>query len=92
MAKRKWKSKGKLSTAERNALPSSDFALPGKGKGPQRKGAGSYPINDRGHARTALSRAAANASPAEQAEIKRKVHEKYPDMGRKKSPLYDRSH
>jgi hypothetical protein len=51
-------------------LPKKDFALPG----------GRYPINDPNHARNALARAAQHASPAEQAEIRRKVHAKYPDI------------
>jgi hypothetical protein len=74
------KEKGHLTAAGRKALPSKDFALPGHGKGPEGKGSGSYPIPDRGHARAALSRAAANASPAERATIERKVHAKFPGM------------
>ena len=42
----------KLTTKERNALPNSDFAGPGR----------SYPVQDASHARNALSRAAQNAS------------------------------
>lgn len=60
----------KLTAAQRNALPQSQFALPG----------GRYPINDANHARAALSRAAANASPAQQAEIRSAVHRKYPTI------------
>jgi hypothetical protein len=71
---------GHLTAAGRRALPSKDFALPGKGEGKDGKGSGSYPIPDRGHAKAALSRAAANASPAEQAKIKAKVHAKFPGM------------
>ena len=69
-----------LSTEERNKMPSSEFALPGKGEGKGGKGSGAYPINDEGHARAALSRASANASPSEQATIRRKVHERFPDI------------
>lgn len=72
---------GRLTAANRRALPSSEFALPGQGEGPKGKGAGSYPINDLGHARNALARAAQHASPAEQATIRRKVHAKFPDIG-----------
>lgn len=71
---------GHLSAAGRRALPGSDFALPGKGKGPEGKGSGSYPIPDEGHAKAALSRGAANASPGELATIKRKVKAKFPGM------------
>lgn len=79
--RRGWRSKSEhLSAKERQALPHSDFALPGRGEGPEGKGSGAYPIPDASHARAALSRAAANASPAEQAEIRRKVERKFPDM------------
>ena len=70
----------KLSASQRKALPSQSFALPGKGKGPAGKGSGSYPIPDASHARNALSRAAANASPAQQATIKSKVRAKFPGI------------
>ena len=58
----------KLTAKQRNGLSPKQFALPG----------GRYPINDASHARNALSRAAANATPAEQATIKRKVRARYP--------------
>ena len=48
------KNSGPLTTKKRKALPTSTFALPGR----------RYPINDPNHARAALSRASANASPA----------------------------
>ena len=72
----------KITTARRKALPSSDFALPGKGEGPQGKGAGSYPVDTIGRARNALARGAQHASPGELATIKRKVHSKYPSIGK----------
>lgn len=90
--KKKWVRKGKLTARERKSLPSKDFALPGKGEGSQGKGAGSYPIDTEARARNALARGAQHASSTELAEIKRKVHAKYPDIkigGKKKSPLYD---
>lgn len=89
MAKKKMKVTHKLSAKQRQALPRSDFALPGKGKGPKGAGAGSYPINDPGHAKAALSRVAQHGTPAEKAEVRRKVHEKYPNMGEKRKKLYD---
>jgi hypothetical protein len=61
----------KLNARKRNALPSNEFALPGR----------KYPINDRSHARNALARAAQNASPAQKAVIERKVHQKFPGIG-----------
>lgn len=60
----------KLTAAARKKIPSKDFALPG----------GRFPINDESHGRAALSMAH-NASPAEQSEIKAKVHSKYPGIG-----------
>lgn len=82
MARKGWRKKSDVLTAhERQDLPRSDFALPGKGKGPKGAGSGSYPIPDRNHAKAALSRAT-NASPSDQATIRRKVHEKFPTLGR----------
>ena len=72
----------RITTAGRNALPSTDFALPGKGEGSKGKGAGSYPIPDAAHARNALARGAQHASPSELAMIKRKVHAKFPGIGK----------
>jgi hypothetical protein len=71
---------GVLSAGERQAMPKSEFALPGKGKGPKGAGAGSYPIPDEGHAKSALSRGKQHASPGELATIKRKVKAKFPSM------------
>lgn len=84
MAKKGWRSKAEHLTAkERRKLPSSDFALPGRGEGPGGKGSGSYPIDTPNRARNALSRAAQFASPAEQATIRRAVARKYPDITQK---------
>ncbi len=44
----------RLSAGARQALPKSDFARPGKGKGPKGAGSGSYPIPDKNHAQKAL--------------------------------------
>jgi hypothetical protein len=60
----------KLNAAERRALPASDFAL----------GKGHYPIEDRGHARAALSRISEFGSAAEKAKVRAKVQGKYPSM------------
>jgi hypothetical protein len=49
----------KLTAKDRNKLPSSSFALPGKGEGKSGKGSGSYPIPDRSHAANALARSSA---------------------------------
>jgi hypothetical protein len=74
---------GKLSMAQRKALPAKSFALPGKGAGPSGKGAGSYPINDPSHARNALARVSQHGSPAEKAAVRAKVHAKFPGIGQK---------
>jgi len=70
-----------LTAKQRKKLPKSQFALPGKGEGPQGKGAGSYPIPDRAHARNALARVSQHGSPSEKAAVRAKVHKKYPDIG-----------
>ena len=74
-----------LTAHERQSMPRSDFALPGKGEGPKGAGAGSYPIPDASHARNALARVAQHGTPAEQAAVRRKVHEKYPAIGSKRA-------
>lgn len=58
----------KLTGKDRNALPAKDFA------GPKR----SYPVEDKAHARAALSRVSANGSPAEKKEVRAKVEQKFP--------------
>ncbi|HEX5508919.1 MAG TPA: DUF6582 domain-containing protein [Pseudolabrys sp.] len=65
----------KLTTKARKALPKKDFAEPGKRK---------YPIENKSHARDALSRVSANGSPSEKKEVRRAVHRKYPSIGKKK--------
>jgi hypothetical protein len=74
----------KLTTAARKKLPSKSFALPGKGKGPSGKGAGSYPIPDKSHARNALARVSQHGSSSEKARVRAKVHAKFPTIGQKK--------
>ena len=78
-----WRKKGEhLTAGERQSMPSSDFALPGRGDGPKGAGAGSYPIPDASHARNALARVAQHGSSAEQAKVRAAVHRKYPDIGK----------
>ena len=76
---------GRLTMAQRKALPSKSFALPGKGKGPSGKGAGSYPIPDASHARNALARVSQHGSSSEKAAVRAKVHAKFPGIGQKKT-------
>ena len=61
----------KLKAAARKKLKTGSFALPGERK---------YPIEDASHARNALSRAAHNATPAQQATIKRAVKRRFPGI------------
>jgi hypothetical protein len=61
----------KLNAKKRNSLPASDFAGGGR----------SYPIEDKSHARAALSRVSANGSEAEKEKVRAAVHHKFPSIG-----------
>lgn len=74
---------GRITANQRHKLPASQFALPGKGTGPEGKGPGSYPIDTLGRARNALARGSQHASPSELATIRKKVHARYPSIGQK---------
>lgn len=80
--------KGWLSAKDRQNLPKSDFALPGKGSGPKGAGSGSYPIPDASHARNALARVSEFGSSAEKAEVRAKVKSKYPSIGERAAKRY----
>ena len=67
---------GVLTSKQRNSLPAKSFA------GPDR----SYPIPDASHARNALARVSQYGSPEEKAEVRAKVHRKFPGIG---SPMAD---
>jgi hypothetical protein len=64
----------KLSGEKRKKLPAKSFAEPDKKK---------YPIEDKAHARNALSRVAQSGTPTEKAKVKRAVKKKYPSIGKK---------
>lgn len=64
----------KLTAKTRRAIPTGKFALAGR----------RFPINDVSHARAALSMAH-NATPAEQATIRRRVHAAFPGIGEKQA-------
>lgn len=64
----------KLTAAERNALPASDFA------GPNR----SYPVEDKAHARNAKSRVSQFGSAALKKKVDAKADKK---LGKKKSEM-----
>lgn len=61
----------KLTSKKRNSLPSSDFAEPGARK---------YPVNDKSHARNALSRVSQNGTEEEKEKVRSKVHRKFPSL------------
>lgn len=69
----------RLKASTRKALPTSDFALPGKRHG----GKGGYPIPDKSHARNALARVSEFGDSAEKAEVRAKVKRKFPSIGSK---------
>lgn len=75
-----YKKGGRLTAGERHKMPSSEFALPGKGEGPGGKGAGSYPIENASHARNALARVSQHGTPAEKAKVRAAVHRKFPGI------------
>jgi hypothetical protein len=66
------KAVAKLTAKTRNALPGKSFA------GPDR----SYPIEDKAHARNALSRVSQHGSSALKAKVRAKVHSKYPAIAK----------
>lgn len=63
---------GKLDAAARKRIPKTQFAVPSKAPA-----SGSYPIEDRSHARNALARS--SGKPVE-AQVRAAVKRKYPDM------------
>ena len=63
----------KLTAKTRNAIPGKEFALPGR----------RYPIEDKSHARNALSRVSGNGTSAKKAKVRAAVHRKYPGIGKK---------
>lgn len=65
----------KLTTAQRKAIPKSDYGVPSKAPGP-----GSYPMPNRSHAANAEARA--SGKPV-QAQVDRKAHQLYPDLGKR---------
>ena len=70
----------KLTAKVRKSIPKKDFALPGTRS--KSGGKGGYPIENKTHARDALSRVSANGTPSEKKEVRAKVHAKYPSMGK----------
>ena len=75
-----------LTTRRRKALPSSKFALPGKGEGMDGKGPGAYPVDTRRRAVSALSRVEQHGTRAEKAAVRAKVAGEYPGIEQSKGP------
>ena len=65
----------KLTARQRRNMPRSQFAIPSKAPG-----SGSYPINDRSHARNALARVAQHGTPAQKARVRATVRRRYPGI------------
>lgn len=65
----------KLTAKTRAAIPTKQFAEPGKR---------AYPIEDPSHARNALSRVSQFGSPSEKSQVRAAVHRKYPNIGKEK--------
>lgn len=63
----------KLTSRERNQLPSSDFIYPKERK---------YPIEDASHARNALARVSQHGSSSQKSKVRASVHRKYPGIGK----------
>lgn len=69
----------KLTAEARAAIPSGEFALPGR----------RYPIEDASHARNALARVSQHGSPEEKARVRAAVARKYPGIGQEKKKKSD---
>ena len=73
-----------LSTAAREHISKKNFAIPSKKNKGNPAGEGGYPIPDKAHARNALARVSAFGSSSQKAEVRAKVHAKFPDIGKEK--------
>jgi hypothetical protein len=66
---------------QRAKTKTSDFGIPSKAKSAEaKKQSGNYPIQDEAHARNALSRVSQHGTPAEKAQVRRRVAKKYPSI------------
>jgi len=63
----------KLTTAARKRLSAKSFVYRRERR---------YPIHDRSHAASALSRVSQHGTPAEKRRVRSAVYAKYPDMGK----------
>jgi hypothetical protein len=62
--------------APNTKAPAGSYALPGGGPG----GADAYPLNTKARAANALSRVAANGTPAEKAKVRAAVKRTHPEL------------
>lgn len=62
----------RLTADERNSLPTNEFAVPSKR---------AYPIDTKNRARNALARVSQNGYSELKAQVRRKVAQKYPEIG-----------
>lgn len=78
---------GKLTVKGRRSLDKEDFALAPRKEEKGRGLKGRFPIPDAAHARNALARAAqkkSKLSPEQMAQVRAKVHSKFPGVGSSK--------
>jgi hypothetical protein len=61
----------KLKAKQRKKLPKKSFAIPSKRK---------YPIHDKAHARSALSRVQQHGTKAQQKKVRAAVTKRYPSL------------
>jgi hypothetical protein len=74
----------KLTVKKRQSLPKADFALPGGSASRKKKGGGgSYPVEDKAHAKAALSRASQSGNSETIAKVRSKVAAKFPGLQKK---------
>lgn len=73
----------KFTYAHRKHMKEKEFALPKEREG----GKGGYPIPDESHARNALARVSQFGSSSEKAEVRAKVHKKFPGIDKKKKEM-----
>ncbi len=74
----------KLTYKQRKKMPKKSFVFPKKKSKGNKAGKGGYPIPDKAHARNALARVSQFGTPAQKAAVRRKVHAKFPDIGKGK--------
>jgi hypothetical protein len=74
-----------LTENARAHVSKKNFAMPASAAESGKGNKGSYPINDKAHARSALSYGSRFLSPGQYSQLKSRVHAKYPNMGKESS-------